>query len=93
MNLENYMLPCFTKQFLGHDCPGCGIQRSLVFILQGDFLAAFQLYPAIFTLILMFGFILLNWRFTFKKAQKTISILAVVNVMIISISYFIKISH
>ena len=91
--LEDYMLPCFTKQFLGYDCPGCGIQRSLAFILQGDFIAAFKMYPAIFTLIFLFGFILLNTKFKFKKSQKIISTLAIVNITIIIISYCIKINH
>ena len=90
---ENYMLPCFTKQFLGYDCPGCGIQRSLAFILQGDFIAAFKMYPAIFTLIFLCGFILLNMKFKFKKSQKIISTLAIVNISIIIISYYIKMNH
>ncbi|WP_348425824.1 DUF2752 domain-containing protein, partial [Maribacter dokdonensis] len=33
--LGNFMLPCFTKQLLGVDCPGCGLQRSLLFLSKG----------------------------------------------------------
>ncbi len=57
VNVENYMLPCMTKQFLGFDCPGCGLQRSAIFLLQGDFVAAFTMYPAIYPMLLLFSFI------------------------------------
>lgn len=60
VNLEDYMLPCMTKQFLGFDCPGCGLQRSVVFLFQGDFVAAFKMYPAIYAILLLFGFLLLE---------------------------------
>ncbi|MEO0571350.1 MAG: DUF2752 domain-containing protein, partial [Bacteroidota bacterium] len=51
MGLQDYMLPCATKQFLGFDCPGCGLQRSVLLLLQGDLIGAFYMYPAIFALI------------------------------------------
>src|SRR5680860_131224 len=57
INVKDYMLPCMTKQFLGFDCPGCGLQRSIVFLLQGDFVAAFKMYPAIYPMVLLFSFI------------------------------------
>lgn len=93
LSLKDYMLPCFTKAFLGFDCPGCGIQRSLVFIIEGDFMAAFKMYPAIYTLLLLFGFIGFNLKFKFEKSQKIISTLAIINISIILMSYFIKLNN
>ena len=55
--VDDYMLPCLTKQFLGFDCPGCGLQRSVVFLLQGEFVASFKMYPAIYPMLLLFSFI------------------------------------
>lgn len=92
LSLKEYMLPCLSKQLFGVECPGCGMQRSLVFLVQGDFLAAFKIYPAIFTLIILFGFIILNFKFKFKNSQKIISSLAILNISIIMIRFFIKIS-
>ena len=90
MNLENYMLPCLNKKLFGLDCLGCGFQRSLVHVIKGDFVAAFNVYPAIYTLIIMAIFLILNLKFKFKSGKKIIIIFAIINVLIIITSYFIK---
>lgn len=91
-NLEEYMLPCLSKTFFGFDCLGCGLQRSLLLVLHGDFIAAFKMYPAIFTLIPLFLFVIINSKVKFKKSNKIISTLAYLNLSIIVISYLIKLS-
>jgi len=90
VSLEDYMLPCFTKQYFGIDCFGCGIQRSLAFILKGEFVAAFKMYPAIYTLILFFGFLGVNIFYNFSFASKVIRNLAIINGVIIAISFINK---
>lgn len=87
---EDYMLPCLNKKILGFDCMGCGIQRSVVLIFKGDFIGAFKMYPAIYTLILLLSYIILNYFKKFKNGTKIITILAILNVAIILISYSIK---
>lgn len=87
---EEYMIPCFNKTILGFECMGCGIQRSVVLIFQGEFIAAFYMYPAIFTLITLFLFIGINYFKNFKFGNKIITILAILNVAIIIISYLLK---
>lgn len=84
------MIPCLSKKLLGIDCPGCGIQRSLLYIIHGDFIAAFKMYPAIYTMIFLAVYIILNLKMKFKNAQKIILTFAIINFFIISISYFIK---
>ncbi|WP_373517607.1 DUF2752 domain-containing protein [Pricia sp.] len=71
-NVEDYMLPCLTRQFLGFDCPGCGLQRSVTFLLQGDFVAAFKMYPAIYPMLLLFSFIVIK-RFVSIRFENTIT--------------------
>ncbi len=71
-NVEDYMLPCLTKHFLGFDCPGCGLQRSVAFLLQGDFIAAFKMYPAIYPMLLLFLFIGLK-HFVSIRFENTIT--------------------
>ena len=90
VNLEDYMLPCINKKMFGIDCPGCGIQRSFVHVVKGEFQDAFHLYPAIFTLILLILFFILNKRFKFKFGKKIIGTLAVINIAVIIVSYIIK---
>ena len=89
---EDYMLPCLTKKYLGYDCLGCGLQRSVALILQGDFIDAFKMYPAIYTIILLGFFLILNIFKSFKYQESIKKWLFIINIAIIVISYFIKLS-
>lgn len=89
-NLEEYMLPCLNKKLFGLDCMGCGMQRALVLLIKGDFIEAFTMYPAIYTLLLLFGIIAINTFKNFKYDSKIILILAVLNGIIITTSFVIK---
>ena len=87
---EDYMIPCLSKKLLGFDCFGCGLQRSVSLLLHGEFIAAFKMYPAIYTLIPLFFLIGINIFYKFKNANKIINILAIASVSIIIISYTFK---
>lgn len=90
IHLEDYMLPCLNKRIFGLDCPGCGFQRALVLVFKGDFTEAFHLYPAVYSLLILFTFFLLNIKFKFTKGKKIITKLAFVNLIVITASYLIK---
>jgi hypothetical protein len=90
LNLEEYMLPCLNKKIFGLDCLGCGFQRALLHVVQGNFVAAFNVYPAIYTLLFLAVYVLLNLKFKFKNSKKMIILLVTINVLIIVTSYFIK---
>lgn len=85
------MLPCLNKKYLGFECMGCGIQRSAALLLKGEFIEAFYMYPAIYPLIALLGFLLVNQFTTIKYANKTIIFLAILTVSTIIVSYLIKI--
>ena len=87
---DNYMVPCLNKKLFGVDCLGCGGQRALSLLFQGEFVEAFKMYPAIYFLIPLFAIIALNIFYKFKHASKLISILAILSVATIIISYIIK---
>lgn len=89
-SLDNYMIPCLNKKLFGFECMGCGMQRSFSLILHGDFVSAFYMYPAIYTLILLFGVIAINTFKNFRYANKIIIILAIINASIMIISFIIK---
>ena len=93
LQLEDYMLPCLNKQFFGIDCLGCGIQRALSLVFQGEFIAAFKMYPAIYTLLVLAILVGVNFLYKVKYAQKIISILAIINIIIIVGSYVIKMNQ
>ncbi|MTE25915.1 MULTISPECIES: DUF2752 domain-containing protein [Winogradskyella] len=88
--IEDYMLPCLNKKLFGFECMGCGLQRSLALLIKGEFISAFYMYPAIYTLIALIGFIVLNSFKNFKNGNKIITILAILNVVIIIGSYLLK---
>lgn len=88
--LGDYMLPCMWKQTFNVDCLGCGIQRSVALILKGDLIAAFYMYPAIYTLIVMFSFLIVHLKFQFKNGHKIILGLFLLNILIIVISFILK---
>jgi hypothetical protein len=90
IDLEDVLLPCINKKIFGFDCMGCGFQRAILFLIKGDFVAAFKMYPAIYTLIFLGVYILLNLYFKFKKASTIIRYLAIINIIIIIGNYIIK---
>lgn len=88
--IEDYMLPCLNKKLFGFDCLGCGLQRSIALIIKGEFIEAFIMYPAVYTIIALFGFLIVNHFKDFKYGNKIIIILAIINVVTIVGSYLLK---
>jgi hypothetical protein len=93
MGLQDYMLPCMNKKLFGFDCPGCGLQRSVMLILKGDFLEAFLMYPAIYPIILLLVFIVLNQFIKLKYALNIKIIISIIIGITIITNYILKINH
>lgn len=89
-NIKEYMLPCLNKKLIGLDCMGCGMQRSIVFVFKGEFIQAFNMYPAIYTLLLLFIVISYNFFYNFKYSSRIILILSIINGFIIVLSFIFK---
>lgn len=87
---KDYMLPCLNKRLFGFECPGCGMQRSVSLIFQGEFLAAFKMYPAIYPLFLLFSFLLVNNFRKIKHANQIIITLGIVSVVTILTNFLFK---
>lgn len=93
LSLDNYMLPCLNKSLFGFECPGCGLQRSVVMLIKGDFIGALHMYPAIYTLIPL-GVVFIANRFVDYKYQNTLTItLSVLSVTLILTNYIFKLFH
>lgn len=84
------MLPCLNKKLFGIECLGCGMQRATALFFRGEFLAAFKIYPAIYSLLLLAVFLILNLFLTFRFAEKIKLGLIILNIIIIVVSYVIK---
>ena len=89
---DSWMLPCMSKKLTGMDCPGCGIQRSISFLMKGEFVDAFFMYPGIFPLILLLVFLTFDWFFKIKYGEKIKLSLAILTIGTILINFFIKLT-
>jgi hypothetical protein len=88
--LEQHQLPCLFKQITHFDCPGCGMQRSVMLLLNGEVLSSFKMYPALAPIILLFGFLLLHLIFRFKKGTAILKYSYIFCAGIVLLSYIYK---
>ena len=88
--IEDYMLPCFSKKYLDMNCLGCGAQRAAAFLIKGEFIAAFKMYPALYTIILFVLFLIFNFFYSTKYSEQIKIILVVVNILLIVTNYLLK---
>jgi hypothetical protein len=89
--LKTHLLGCPIKQYLGIDCPGCGFQRSVLALLEGDFAHSFKLYPPTVPLIALIAFSLAHLKFDFKQGAFLIKILYIGISLLVVINYIYKI--
>ncbi len=90
---ERYMMPCMNKKLFGVECPGCGLQRSVLLLFNGDFVAAFKMYPAIYTLIPLLLLVVINRFYKTKSISFLIITFSISSVALILINYIIKLIH
>ena len=72
-------IPCFFLYFLGVRCPGCGMSHALFAILRLDFAEAFSCHPMIFSLPMLYGYFLIDFK-SLKQKWLHIIILAVIGI-------------
>ncbi len=87
--LEENMLSCQWKE-MGMECMGCGVQRSVIYLLKGDFTNALLTYPAIYTLVFMLVFLVLHLKFNFAKGHIILQGLFILNLLIMLFNYLFK---
>jgi hypothetical protein len=84
------MLPCLFKKHLGVDCPGCGLQRSFLELVDGNLEESLILYPAlipsVLTLLILAVYLITNKKFLLKPLVG----MFILNAVIITINYVIK---
>ena len=88
--LENHLLTCPYKAYTGFDCPGCGMQRSFIELLKGNFINSLHLYPALLPTIFTLGLTLFHLIFKFKNGGNYIMYSFIATMTIIITSYLIK---
>jgi hypothetical protein len=89
--LENHTLPCFYKKYLGVECPGCGMQRSIIALLKGDILESLRIYPALGSTIILFTLLIIHLVFKLKNGGKILIWTFLINTIIVICAYIVKI--
>ncbi len=70
--LQHHLLPCPFKALLHIDCPGCGMQRSFICLLQGDLHSSLQYHPATIPMLVLVIFAGLHLYFKFRRGAAII---------------------
>ncbi len=91
--LENNMLACPYKKYLGINCFGCGMQRSLIALLKGNFLESLKLYPALIPMLLLFIFLIAHLVFKLKNGAKWLKYNFIFVVAIVVINFIAKLVY
>ncbi|NTW32237.1 MAG: DUF2752 domain-containing protein [Bacteroidetes bacterium] len=89
--LEEHMFACAYKKYFGIECPGCGMQRAFVEMLNGNFILSLKTYPALLPTIFMLGYLILHLFLKFKKGALVLKISFIFTASIMFINYIIKI--
>jgi uncharacterized protein YqgC (DUF456 family) len=91
--MEEFLLPCLNKQLFGLECYGCGSQRAMLLLSEGEFSQAFRMFPAIYSILILLIFVLYNLFYKFKNDFSIKIGLILINVAIILINYVINMIH
>ncbi|MEJ7560244.1 MAG: DUF2752 domain-containing protein [Pedobacter sp.] len=89
--LEANLLACPFKNHTGLDCPGCGLQRSILALAKGEVSTSFQLYPAAMPMIALVLFLPAHLKFDFKHGALLIKVTYSLIAAIILLNYIYKI--
>jgi hypothetical protein len=91
--LQDLLLPCPFKVITGFDCPGCGFQRSLLALLQGQWLESYHLYPPTVPLLIVLAYASLKGIFGFDKREIGMKLMAVACGWFVMGTYLLKLWH
>jgi hypothetical protein len=87
---EAHMGTCAFVKYLNIECPGCGIQRAFIALLKGEFAHSIRLFPALIPYITTILLLVIQVIFQFKKGAYIIMYSFIISVIIMTISYIIK---
>ena len=84
------MLECHWKSTFGIECPGCGFQRSIQLLLEGNIWESIVQYPATLPLLFTFIYTFLHLFLKFKSGAKIIVISFSITAFLMLANYIYK---
>jgi len=88
--LEHHLFSCFFKSNFGIECPGCGMQRSLISLLKGNILESIQYHAALIPFIITLIFLILQLKIKHVDGGKWVMWAFIVTSIITVIQYIIR---
>jgi hypothetical protein len=89
--LESHQSTCSFREMTGIECPGCGLQRSILALLRGDLAGSILQFPALLPLAAMFLFLGIHLVFKLKHGALILKIFYIGNISLIVLNYVCKI--
>jgi hypothetical protein len=89
--LEKHELQCPSKKLFGMDCPGCGLQRSIIDLFRFDVAGSWRVYPPGMLIAGTVLFMVLHLLFNFKQGAFILKLLYIGSAIAIVINYTYKI--
>jgi hypothetical protein len=89
--MEIPLLPCPTKYFFHIDCPGCGLQRSIMALFNGNLMESLSFYPATIPIFALLIYAALHLKFDFRQGAAVIKWGYIGCTAIITVFYIYKI--
>lgn len=89
--VERNLFVCPSKRLFLLDCPGCGFQRSFLYLMKGEWVASFTMYPALIPVLFLWVYLVLHLIFRFRQGARNLVIIFISCCSIITAHYIYKI--
>ena len=89
--LNDHLLRCPVQALLGIDCPGCGFQRALLALLQGDLQGCWEMYPPMLPFLATMALVLLAGRTKLRYRMPLLAASVAITCIFIAVNYGFKI--
>lgn len=88
--LEQHLSPCFFKSHFNMECPGCGMQRSLIALLKGDVLESLHYHVALIPFIITISLLIAQLIIKHEKGGKWVMWAFIITTGITVVQFIIK---
>ena len=75
------------------ECPGCGMQRSILELLRGNFVESFKLYPALLPIMFTFVFLGLHLKNKYTNGASVLRYSYIFSTAVVVIAFIVKQVH
>jgi hypothetical protein len=82
------MIPCVWRKYLGVECMGCGFQRSISLLWEGELFQSIAMFPAGIPMLLTLAFLVYHLMFKPVYGAKTLTVLFITTAFIM-VTHFI----